>query len=70
MTIDSWRRKTETRDAARGQVKDSLDELPDACDPEIRGRKSEAVFDHIFTSYHDDGTSVYRPATQAEPSFG
>lgn len=54
-----WRRKVETREAARGVVKDVLDELPDAYDPETWERKAEIVFNHIFASYYDDGGSVY-----------
>ena len=54
-----WRKKAETREAARVLVKDVLDELPDAYDPETWQRKTDAVFNHIFASYYDDGHSVY-----------
>jgi len=54
-----WRKKAETREAARVLVKDVLDELPDAYDPETWQRKTDAVFNHIFASYYDDGNSVY-----------
>lgn len=54
-----WRRKAETREAARGIVKDVLDELPEAYDEEIWNRKAGIVFDHIFASFYDDGGSVY-----------
>jgi type I restriction enzyme R subunit len=54
-----WRKKAETREAARVLVKDVLDELPDVYDPEIWERKTDAVFNHIFASYYDDGRSVY-----------
>ncbi|MGI9021549.1 MAG: HsdR family type I site-specific deoxyribonuclease [Solirubrobacterales bacterium] len=54
-----WRRKAETREAARGLVKDVLDELPVAYEPEIWARKAELVFNHIFASFHDDGGDVY-----------
>ena len=54
-----WRKKVETREAARVLVKEVLDELPDAYDPEIWERKTEIVFNHIFASYYDDGASVY-----------
>ncbi len=65
-----WRKKAETREAARSLVKDILDELPDAYDKETWERKSDAVFNHIFASYYDDGQSVYdegapRPAGTA-----
>lgn len=54
-----WRKKAETRDSARVLVKDVPDELPDVYDPDTWQRKSDAVFDHIFASYYDDGGSVY-----------
>ena len=63
-----WRRKAETREAARVLVKDVLDELPDAYDPEIWERKTEIVFNHIFASYYDDGSSVYEEDAPVEPA--
>jgi type I restriction enzyme, R subunit len=57
-----WRRKAETREAARVLVKDVLDELPKAYDEETWNRKAGIVFDHIFASYYDDGGSVYEPS--------
>lgn len=54
-----WRRKAQTREAARGLVKDILEELPEAYGPEVWERKAGIVFDHIFASYYDDGGSVY-----------
>lgn len=54
-----WRRKAETREAARVLVKDVLDQLPEVYDPETWERKTEIVFNHIFASYYDDGASVY-----------
>jgi type I restriction enzyme R subunit len=60
-----WRKKAETREAARVLVKDVLGELPDAYDPETWERKTAAVFNHIFASYYDDGHSVYDEAAPA-----
>ena len=57
-----WRRKAETREAARVLVRDILDELPEAYDPDTWQRKNDAVFNHLFASYYDDGTSVYEGA--------
>ena len=54
-----WRRKAETREAARVAMKDVLDELPDVYDPETWERKADIVFNHLFASYYDDGHSVY-----------
>jgi type I restriction enzyme R subunit len=64
-----WRRKVETREAARVLVKDVLGELPDVYDEEIWNRKVGVVFDHIFASFYDDGGNVYEsgvPAVAAE----
>lgn len=63
-----WRRKAETREAARVLVRDVLDELPEAYDPETWQRKTDAVFNHIFASYYDDGTSVYDGGASPEAS--
>ena len=65
-----WRRKAETREAARGLVKDILDELPDAYDPEVWERKAEIVFNHIFASFYDDGGSVYEAPEPAVLAAG
>lgn len=54
-----WRKKAETREAARALIRDILDELPAAYDRDTWERKSDAVFNHIFASYYDDGDSVY-----------
>jgi type I restriction enzyme R subunit len=63
-----WRRKAETREAARVLVRDVLDELPEAYDPETWQRKTDAVFNHIFASYYDDGSSVYDGGSSREAS--
>ena len=61
-----WRRKAQTREAARSLVKDILEELPeDAYGPEVWERKAGIVFDHIFASYYDDGGSVYEASEPA-----
>jgi type I restriction enzyme R subunit len=54
-----WRKKAQTREAARVLVKDVLDELPDAYDPATWERKADIVFNHLFASYYDDGHSAY-----------
>jgi len=54
-----WRKKVETREAARVLIRDVLEDLPNAYDPETWQRKADAVFNHIFASYYDDGGSVY-----------
>jgi len=54
-----WRKRAQTREAARGLVKDILEELPEVYDPSTWERKAEIVFNHIFASYYDDGGSAY-----------
>jgi type I restriction enzyme R subunit len=61
-----WRKKSETREAARVLVKDILDDLPLAYDPEMWDRKAAIVFNHIFASYYDDGRSVYDEGAPSE----
>lgn len=63
-----WRKKAQTREAARVLVKDILDELPEAYDPETFDRKCEIVFNHIFASYFDDGRNVYDDGAPGEPA--
>lgn len=58
-----WRKKAQTREAARGLVMDVLEELPDVYDPTTWQRKVDIVFNHIFASYYDDGHSVYDDET-------
>ena len=57
-----WKRLQQSRSAVRVFVKDVLDaELPPAYGPEMFTRKVDAIFDHIYVSYGDDGDggSVY-----------
>lgn len=56
-----WRRKAETVAAVRVAIRDLLDrELPaDPYPAAVFDAKVNAVFDHLYASYGDDGTSVY-----------
>ncbi len=55
-----WKRKQQTRSAVKVAIKTVLDnELPDAYRPELFDRKVDAVYEHIYTSYHNNGESVY-----------
>jgi len=55
-----WKRRQQTRSAVKVTVKDVLDaELPEVYGPELFDRKVDAIFDHIHTSYYNDGGSVY-----------
>ena len=55
-----WKRRQQTRSAVRVAVRDVLDaELPEVYGPELFDRKVDTIFDHIYTSYFDNGASVY-----------
>ena len=73
-----WKRRQHTRSAVRVEIGTVLDaELPEVYGPELFDRKVNAIFDHIYASYFDDGESVYdlampdassRPAVATLPS--
>ena len=56
-----WKRKQQTRSTVKVAIGTVLDgELPvDAYGPELFDRKVNAIYEHIYTSYHNDGTSIY-----------
>ncbi|MXW42543.1 MAG: type I restriction endonuclease subunit R [Acidimicrobiia bacterium] len=55
-----WKRKQQTRSAVKVAVRDVLDsELPDVYERELFNRKVNAIYEHIYTSYHNDSTSIY-----------
>jgi len=55
-----WRRRQQTRAAVRVSVRTVLDdELPVVYGPELFDQKVDAIFDHIYTSYYDNGDTVY-----------
>ena len=55
-----WKRRQQTRSAVRVAVGTVLDaELPEVYGPELFDRKVDAIFDHIYASYFDNGASVY-----------
>ena len=55
-----WKRRQQTRSAVRVTVGTVLDdELPDVYGPELFDQKVDAIFDHIYASYFDNGGSVY-----------
>ncbi|MYG58567.1 MAG: type I restriction endonuclease subunit R [Acidimicrobiia bacterium] len=55
-----WKKQQQTRSAVKVAVRKTLDdELPDIYGPELFDRKVDAIFDHIYTSYHNNGESVY-----------
>jgi type I restriction enzyme R subunit len=54
-----WRKEQSTRAAVRVAVEETLDRLPDAFSRELYAQKCDAVYQHVFDSYWDDGHSVY-----------
>ncbi|MCY4163613.1 MAG: type I restriction endonuclease subunit R [bacterium] len=55
-----WKRKQQTRSAVKVAIKTVLDnELPDAYELELFNRKVDTIYEHIYTSYHNTGESIY-----------
>ncbi|MCY4433197.1 MAG: type I restriction endonuclease subunit R [bacterium] len=56
-----WKRKQQTRSAVKVAIRRTLDnELPiDVYERELFDRKVNAVFEHIYISYYENGESVY-----------
>jgi type I restriction enzyme R subunit len=57
-----WRKQQATRAAVRVAVEGTLDQLPEAFTRQIYAQKCDAVYQHVFDSYWDDGHSVYELA--------
>ena len=54
-----WRKQQGTRAAVRVTVEETLDRLPEAYTRPLYAQKCDAVYQHVFDSYWDDGRSVY-----------
>ena len=54
-----WRKEQTTRAAVRVAVEETLDRLPEKFTRQIYAQKCDAVYQHVFDSYWDDGHSVY-----------
>lgn len=54
-----WRKQQATRAAVRVAVEETLDQLPEVFTRPIYAQKCDAVYQHVFDSYWDDGRSVY-----------
>jgi type I restriction enzyme R subunit len=61
LVID-WRKEQRTRAGVRVAVEETLDRLPDKFTRQIYAQKCDAVYQHVFESYFDDGHSVYDKA--------
>ncbi len=57
-----WRKQQATRASVRVAVEETLDQLPEAFTRQIYAQKCDAVYQHVFDSYWDDGHSVYELA--------
>jgi type I restriction enzyme R subunit len=57
-----WRKQQATRTAVPVAVAETLDRLPDASTRQIYAQKCDAVYQHVFDAYWDDGHSVYEVA--------
>jgi len=57
-----WRKQQGTRAAVRVAVDETLDQLPEAFSRQLYTQKCDAVYQHVFDSYWDDGHSVYERA--------
>lgn len=57
-----WRKEQSTRAAVRVAVEETLDRLPEKFTRQIYAQKCDAVYQHVFDSYWDDGHSVYEIA--------
>jgi type I restriction enzyme R subunit len=54
-----WRKEQRTRAGVRVAVEETLDQLPEKYTRQIYAQKCDAVYQHVFDSYWDDGRSVY-----------
>jgi type I restriction enzyme R subunit len=54
-----WRKEQRSRAAVRLAVETKLDELPDKFDTDLYREKCDAVYQHVYDSYWDDGHSIY-----------
>jgi type I restriction enzyme R subunit len=57
-----WRKEQSTRAAVRVAVEETLDRLPEKFTRQLYAQKCDAVYQHVFDSYWDDGRSIYTAA--------
>jgi type I restriction enzyme, R subunit len=57
-----WRKEQATWAAVRVAVEEILDRLPEKFTRQVYAQKCDAVYQHVFDSYWDDGHSVYERA--------
>ena len=61
-----WRNTQRARAVVKVTIKEIFDELPERYTQEIYDQKREAVYQHIYESYHGDGDSIYTTAAWME----
>src|SRR5207244_11612129 len=54
-----WRKEQSTRAGVRVAVEETLDRLPEKFTRQLYAQKCDAVYQHVFDSYWDDGRTVY-----------
>ena len=54
-----WRKEQATRAGVRVAVEETLDRLPEKFTRQLYAQKCDAIYQHVFDSYWDDGHSVY-----------
>ena len=57
-----WRKRQQSRAAVKLTVLQNLRELRECYTQEMYAQKREAVYQHIYASYHGDGNSIYGAA--------
>jgi len=57
-----WRKEQSTRAGVRVAVEETLDRLPEKFTRQLYAQKCDAVYQHIFDAYWDNGHSVYDQA--------
>jgi len=66
-----WKKREGSRAALRVAIRDVLyDELPEAYGPDIRDEKRQAIYEHIYASFGNDGESVYDGSLEPQPHRG
>ena len=64
-----WKKKEESKAALRVAIRQVLDDaLPDAYERQIFDEKRQAIYEHIYASFGNDGESVYDQGAVAAPS--
>lgn len=63
LLVLNWRQKSAARSSLKLAIEDTLDMLPPAYDRPLFAQKCSALFEHVYESYPERNTGVYREAT-------